>query len=158
MKKTIRLTEGQLKQLIGETIKNVLKEDTLNELFGLSNKEREQKAIKQKLEIAFSEIDKFNFKTLFKQYGRRTNEEIDRLVNFSLSDAESSLRTVKSLMPNLFDRSQGAKETVMAYNGEYIKGVVPANFSFVAGFQGMRDDENEIKNELKQKLKRIAFE
>ena len=100
MKKTIRLTEGQLKQLIGETIKSVLKEDTLNELFGLSEKDKLKKKIKQVLHEL--EIGSIKYKDLiFNTISDKEHQE--RVCRREVDSAFMSARHLKELIPEILE-------------------------------------------------------
>jgi len=142
-------------------LKQIIKEE-ISEIFGFSKKEKEQKYIKEKLELAKKEISNYNFERIFKQPSEnKNNKELQMLVDIVLKDASYSLQTVKLLMPDLFERREGtgAMAAVFNYKGEYINGIVPSNFWFlVQGGQELMKDvdakkrmEQELENFIKDK-------
>jgi len=141
-------------------LKQIIKEE-IDEIFGFSKKEKEQKYIKEKLELAKKEIDKYNFDRIFKQpSSNKNNRELQELVNIVLKDASYSLQTVKLLMPDLFERQEGtgAMAAIYEYNGKFLNGIVPSNFWFLVsgGQELIRGDaaKTRMKQELEDFIKK----
>ena len=140
------MKKSELQQIIREEI---------NEIFGFSKKEKEQKYIKQKLELAKKEIDNYNFDRIFKQpSSNKNNRDLQELVDIVLKDASSSLQTVKSLMPDLFKRQEGtgAMAAIYEYKGKFLNGIVPSNFWFLVGGGQELIRGDAAKTRMKQEL------
>jgi len=130
-------------------------EEKLNEIFGFSKKEREEKYYKEKLEQAKKEISNYNFGRIFRETSENSNnEDLRNLVDIALADASYSLPTVKLLMPDLFVRKGGGTNAMSAnynYKGEYINGIVPSNFYFLVQDQELMQDF-DAKKRMEQEL------
>jgi len=131
-------------------------EEKLNEIFGFSKKEKEEKYYKENLEQAKKEISNYNFRRIFKETsGNSSNENLRDLVDIALADASYFLPTVKLLMPDLFVRKGGGTNAGYAnYKGE--DGIVPVNFYFLVQDQELMQDV-DAKKRMEQELENFVI-
>jgi hypothetical protein len=142
-------------------LRQVIKEE-INELFGLSKKEKDQKALKNKIEQAKKEIDKFNFNSLFKEPAiKSSGQDIQKLVGIALNNAKNELKTVNELIPSLFIEKDGSK--VGAATAFFIfpsskegklKGVIPSTFWFLLDNYTLVQNE-EAKKRMNKKIEEL---
>lgn len=148
---------------MGENIKTTMGEflnekKELNEIFGWSKKEKEAKA---KIEKAKSEIDRFDFSTLFKEpaldskYNKR---ELEKLIDIALKKAGSDLPTVKELMPAPFNPA--GKDILSASykrGNKILIGIVPNGFSFLLDRRekNLMFPPSECKSIFKEKIDKL---
>jgi hypothetical protein len=119
-------------------LKQIIKEE-INELFGLSKKEKEEKEFKGKLEKAEKEIDNFNPSRLFREpAANSSNSDLFDLIRYPLAQAKKDFPTVYELLPFLFGEGNGEKispsTALLRYPSAkdgYLKGVIPSSFWFV---------------------------
>lgn len=154
MKQTIKLTESQLKQVVTETIKKVLSENELNEIFGFSQKEKDLKVLKQKILKAINEINNYNFNRLFYQSSNDGARDIQGVL-IRKRQALEEMPTYFELMPELLDnnnRLYNGRIAVMikTNSGELIDGVIPAFFNAI--YDERRIISNEIGREMAKRL------
>lgn len=109
-------------------------DDSVNEIFGLSQKEKDTKALKQKIDQAKYEISKSSpAATAFAQPGaNNTGDQIRQLMNVRLNMLKKTMPTVAELLPKLFDANQGYAR---ATSGN-VNGLVLSNWYFVVGNNG----------------------
>jgi hypothetical protein len=118
-------------------IQKILSEaKTMNELFGLSKSEKEQKALVAKIEQAKREAANYNPANIWKQQAdnAKDNKDLFRLVSIATNQAREGMPTVAELLPNLFQLRQGSSNAVSCvynYKGQDLDGILPANFSFL---------------------------
>jgi hypothetical protein len=140
-------------------LKQIIKEE-INEVFGWSKKEKEERAFKEKLEKAEKEIDSYNPNRLFVEPAINSdNNKLNQLIKERLYRAKIELPTVYELMPSLFDGDNeekiGALTAFYKYppaKGGRIKGIIPSSFWFILNQYTIlpREKANEkMKNQLR---------
>jgi hypothetical protein len=120
---------------------------SINELFGFSAKEKEEKQKKLDIETLKIELQKYNWKRLFAQPGDNAwdSENIKKLINIRLSQAKTELPTFYKLLSNFFEMKTNlpAVTCYMKIGVEKIKGIIPSQFEFLLVQQReILDDEN----------------
>lgn len=145
---------------IKTTVEEFLNErKELNEIFGWSKKEKEKKA---KIEKAKSEIDRFDFSTLFKEPSIddvANKQKQEKLIDIALKKAGSDLPTVKELMPAPFNPS--GKDILPAsykMGNKIMKGIIPNGFGFLVdrGKGNLMFSPSECKSVFKEKIDKLA--
>jgi len=133
------MKESELKGLVLEALNNVLfpKNDndkkTVNEVFGLSQKEKDLKQLKIKIQQAFNEINAFNFKSLFYQPGNGNQQELtQRGLEIRVKQAGDDLPTFRELIPELFDKQiRAIRVKCEVSESEIIDGLIPDTFGSI---------------------------
>jgi len=128
-------------------------------MFGLGKK----KEINAKIDKAKSEIDRFDFSTLFKEpaLDLRTNKEkLEKLIDIALKKAGSDLKSVKELMPEPFNPS--GKDVLPAtykMGNKILKGVIPNGFSFLLDRRkgNLMLSPSECKSIFKEKIDKLKI-
>ena len=145
---------------IKTTVEEFLNErKELNEIFGWSKKEKEKKA---KIEKAKSEIDRFDFSTLFKEPSIddvSNKQKQEKLIDIALKKAGSDLPTVKELMPAPFNPS--GKDILPAsykMGNKVLTGIVPSGFSFLLDRRkkNLMFSPSECKSIFKEKIDKLG--
>lgn len=145
---------------IKTTVEEFLNErKELNEIFGWSKKEKEKKA---KIEKAKSEIDRFDFSTLFKEPSR--SEQLnkgkqEKLIDIALKKAGSDLPTVKELMPAPFNPSgKDILPAIYRMGNKVLTGIVPSGFSFLLDRRkkNLMFSPSECKSIFKEKIDKLG--
>jgi hypothetical protein len=108
--------------------------DKLTEIFGWSKKEKEEKALIEKVEQAKKEIDKLDVSYLWKQPGSNpTNAEYKKLINIIVYNLKSELPTFIKLYPSILDRMSetgtNATSARYDYKGEILQGITLSSLS-----------------------------
>jgi hypothetical protein len=108
--------------------------DKLTEIFGWSKKEKEEKALIEKVEQAKKEIDKVDVSYFWKQPGSNpSNAEYKKLINIIIYNLKSELPTFVKLFPNILDNiSENGTNAVSArydYNGKVLQGITLSSLS-----------------------------
>jgi len=127
-------------------------------MFGLGKK----KEINAKIDKAKSEIDRFDFSTLFKEppLDLRTNKEkLEKLIDIALKKAGSDLKSVKELMPEPFNPS--GKDILPAtykMGNKILKGAIPNGFSFLLDRRkgNLMLSPSECKSIFKEKIDKLG--
>lgn len=152
--------------------KNIItsKEEFINEnyevneffkMFGLGKKKKE---INAKIDKAKSEIDRFDFSTLFKEPAsdsKYSQRELEKLIDTALKKAGSDLKSVKELMPEPFN-SAGKDSLPASYKmgNKVLKGIVPNGFSFLLdrGKGNLMLSPSECKSIFKEKINKLKID
>lgn len=116
-----------------------LVEPNMNEIFGFSQKEKDAKALKQKIEQAKYEISKSSpAATAFAQPGQNnTYEQYIDLMRIRLNMLKGQMPTVMELLPNLFNDRQGFVSAKMESRSNYYDGLILSNWTFVKDRDGI---------------------
>ena len=143
-------------------------ENKLNELFGLSKKEKKQKELNNRIELALQEANKFNLEKLVGQLGshednNESNVAVKKIINYRLRDAITAMPNLSKLLPKLFENS-GAYDINYIKNGNKIQNCfIPRNFGAICVTNGELNKEkfieniNKLLNDLKNKFKKYIF-
>lgn len=131
-----RIVEPEMNEIYGTP--NPLgshKAKQIQEIFGLSQKEKNSKQLKQKIEQAKQEVSKSRpAATAFAQPGaNNTSESINELMKVRLNLLKHDMPTVMELLPDLFTDNQGY---VRAKLGGRIDGLVLRKWAFVIDDNG----------------------
>lgn len=112
-------------------IRQILDEQfQVDEMFGLSGKEKAEKQLKLEVEQALKEVSKHNIGNVWAQpSGDRQNEkDVRELMNIRLNMAKNYMPTVEKLLPNLFDPNQKINKVYHKISGNNVSGIIPSNF------------------------------
>lgn len=148
MKKVIRLTESDLVNIVKRVINE---QKDIQEIFGLSKKEKLEKKLKTKVNQAKEEIRKYDFSSLFKEPKENPdNEHFKKLVKIGLNNAKSEMPTLNELCPDLFEfegRTGAMSCLLKMKNDNKLRGIIPTNFSIICN-RGTLMDNSEAKEKM----------
>jgi hypothetical protein len=98
----------------------------INEIFGLSKKEKEAKKLKEDIKKAKSEVSAFDITLLFRETDNFSKEHREKLARIIFKNANSAMPTVAKLLPSMFNETSGMIDA----SYKKMKGVVPSKFHF----------------------------
>jgi len=131
--------------------KPVLNTDTgVNEIFGFSQKEKDDKALKADIENLKKEILNFHWTNILFQPRRATRpDEISAMLNKRLQSDSRYYPTLYRLLPNLFN-SNGYVSAIWTANGgvTHRDFVIPSTFSFAKDAEGRVLDNPETNQRI----------
>lgn len=113
-----------------------LNEKELNELFGLSKKEKIERELKEKIEKAAAEAKKYQVTRLVGQPGGENAEESNKnmatIVNIRIKEAMQQMPTLAELIPSWFEiKKDSTNAARVNYKGH--DSIIPSNFYFITG-------------------------
>lgn len=116
-----------------------LVEPNMNEMFGWSQKEKDRKTLKQKIDQAKYEVSKSSpAATAFAQPGINNNfQQETELMRVRLNMLKSQMATVMELLPNLFNDNQGFVTANLDSRGSKYNGLVLSKWTFVKDRDGI---------------------
>lgn len=113
----------------------------INEIFGLSAKEKEEKQLLKDIENLKNELSDYNWVRMVQQPGTNaTNEDYKKLINIRLYQGKEELKYLYKLMPELFQEKDayavGCYFTITQNNkvnkdSEKYSGILPNRFEFI---------------------------
>lgn len=135
--------------------KGLIEEEVIEEIFGLSQKEKQEKQLIQDVDNAIREVNRFNFKGLFRELEQDANRVTIRLdMDDSLKQAEKNLPTVKKLLPDLFENKEALIVYYQLTPTRKLKGIVLKGFSpYIV--KDLQIDNNFSKENLKKELNNL---
>jgi hypothetical protein len=134
----------------------------VNEFFKFLGLRKGGKEMEAKIKKAKSEIDRFDFSTLFKepsQAEQLNKGKQEKLIDIALKKAGSDLPTVKELMPAPFNPS--GKDILPAsykMGNKVLTGIVPSGFSFLLDRRkkNLMFSPSECKSIFKEKIDKLG--
>jgi len=121
-------------------------EQSVDEVFGWSAKEKDDKALKQKIEQAKQEVQNYNFNRVFFIPGQNANADgIKKSKEVRINGVKEELPLLAELMPELFDLNQGIVRTMMKSGNNEYEGMIPLNWSLLKDSSGYINQEKAIQ-------------
>ena len=156
--KLIHIVKSVQADLRGEKSKfNPSTNENIDEIFGWSSREKKEKEINQKIEMAKQEIQKNNPATLIfcNVPESNSNESKKRCMVARINMTKKDMPVLAELMPKLFDLNQRYVYIAELYNEKLLPGIIPENwYDIVKGKNGLIDKNETIIN-LNQKLDKL---
>lgn len=125
----------------------------LNEFLGFSKEEKQKKALKQKVEMAYAEAQKYEPTRLVGQPGGKTPDERNNnmltIVSIRIKEAKQMMPNLAELLPKLFELKPNSTNAAHVIYKNYHDCIIPSEWYFITGGKQIIDENTCKENFLK---------